>query len=366
MKNLSLNLINNNSAASTLLDLLRFSSAFTVFLFHFYVPLPGYQAVMVFFVLSGYFISSTVLKNVKDNHWTWTDYLLRRITRLWIVLLPALILTFFWAKLQLGFFGEGLSPDNLKISHYINWGYFLGNIFFLQGILVKPFGLNGPLWSLSYEFWYYLLFPCLILLLTQQKKKGKIIYALVFITIALFVGQKIMLYFLVWLMGAVLPFLKPFNLKNPIIKYLILFFSFILAIISLNYKPDLGFSRDFTVGLTFAILIYLIISFFNTSTTTPPKYNVSKELAGFSYTLYLVHYPVANFLLTWLISPLWPFGKTTIFLKGTLAISVIIYAWMIAFLTERHTDKTRRAIKKLIHRNKIKPVEIPIQVTKAK
>jgi hypothetical protein len=42
------NLIKNNSKASMILNTLRFVLATVVFLFHFYVPLPGYQAVMFF------------------------------------------------------------------------------------------------------------------------------------------------------------------------------------------------------------------------------------------------------------------------------------------------------------------------------
>ena len=33
------------------------------------------------------------------------------------------------------------------------------NAFFLQTIVGPTFGSNGPLWSLAYEWWYYVLFP---------------------------------------------------------------------------------------------------------------------------------------------------------------------------------------------------------------
>src|SRR5262249_53262489 len=36
---------------------------------------------------------------------------------------------------------------------------FVGNLLFLQTIFCTTFGSNGPLWSLSNEFWYYVLFP---------------------------------------------------------------------------------------------------------------------------------------------------------------------------------------------------------------
>lgn len=37
-------------------------------------PLPGYQAVMVFFVLSGYFILATTMKSV-ENKWNYQTQL---------------------------------------------------------------------------------------------------------------------------------------------------------------------------------------------------------------------------------------------------------------------------------------------------
>ena len=36
---------------------------------------------------------------------------------------------------------------------------FLGSMAFLQTIYIPTFGSNGPMWSLSNEFWYYIVFP---------------------------------------------------------------------------------------------------------------------------------------------------------------------------------------------------------------
>jgi peptidoglycan/LPS O-acetylase OafA/YrhL len=353
MNKISLNLVNNDNQASRILDVLRFLSALTVFLFHFYVPLPGYQAVMVFFVLSGYFISSSVLKAAAENRWSWPDYLIKRITRLWIVLLPALILTLIWATIQLGLFGEDLSPPNLRISDFISWKMFFGNLFFMQGILVKPFGLNGPLWSLSYEFWYYILFPCLVLLFRPSKKRKKVFYALVIIAISIIVGHKIMEYFLVWLLGAIIPLIKSLKLKKAYLKNVIFGFSVLLAIFSMHYEAGSSFFLDLRVGITFALLAYLVVSFFNDNRGYV-RFNIPKHLAGFSYTLYLTHYPLANFILTWRLSPLWVFHGNSLLIKAALALLVFGYAWIIASFTEKHTDRVRKLISNLIFRKNVK------------
>lgn len=342
MKRLNLTLVKNGSKASDILDFIRFLAAIVVFLFHFYVPLPGYQAVMVFFVLSGYFISSTILKSVINNKWSWSDYLLKRVTRLWIVLLPCLILTLIWGKIQLNLFGYH------KLVESLNWETFLGNLFFVQEILVKPYGMNGPLWSLSYEFWYYILFPCLVLTIFSTKKKMKVLYAVLFTIISLFVGERIMLFFLVWLLGAIIPLIKPLNVRRSSLKFTMLLIAAIGVLLTTTTEKTWdSFLLDARIGLTFAIFMYLVISFFN-NTKSSSKFNISKHLSGFSYTLYLTHYPLATFVMTWLVSPLWPFEQTTIVIKMSLASVIILYAWIIALLTEKHTDKVRIFIQKHI------------------
>lgn len=336
---ISLNFIDHDSKASLILDLMRFLSAMIVFLYHFYVPLPGYPAVMVFFILSGYFISSTILKCIIYDKWTWRKYLLKRITRLWIVLFPCLMLTFVWASMQMLFFGS-----NEQIVLTLNFLTFIGNLFFLQGIVVNNYGLNGPLWSLSYEFWYYMLFPLLVLTFAANRKIPKFLYVILFIIISLFVGQRIMVYFLIWLLGALIPLIKPLKLDNKIIRYLLLLFTGSIAILSTQYERtnwDVSWSNfvpDLLVGLSFAFLIYLIISFFN-SKAKSSYMNIPKQLAGFSFTLYLAHYPLANFIFTWLNSTYWPFKETPLSIKIMFAIGILIYTWLLAQITEKNTDK---------------------------
>ena len=310
---------------------------------------------MVFFVLSGYFISSTVLKSINENRWSWSDYLIKRVTRLWIVLIPALFLTYIVAKIQLGLFGEDFSPPNLKLSNFISFELFFSNLFFMQGILVEgPFGLNGPLWSLTYEFWYYILFPCIVLMFRSNTKGKRFFYLLVSIVISIFVGQKIMEYFLIWLLGAIIPLIKPLNIEKVFLKYIILLTSLLFAIISLYYEAGSSYFLDLRVGIMFALLTYLIVSFFNNGSV---KYNIPKYFAGFSYTLYLTHYPLANLILTWRVSPLWPFEGNSLIIKFTLASLVFGYAWIFGLLTEKHTDKVRKQLSKLIFRKEIRNLQ---------
>src|SRR5262245_22187219 len=57
----------------------------------YFVTGLGHQSVVVFFVLSGFFVGGSVLKKGRD--FEFEDYATARLTRLWTVLLPALAVT---------------------------------------------------------------------------------------------------------------------------------------------------------------------------------------------------------------------------------------------------------------------------------
>ena len=129
----------------------------------------GHQAVVVFFVLSGFLIGGAVQERFATNRWSFSDYALRRLTRLWLVLLPALVLTLFWDLIG-GALGSGAGYDGRYYERNHSGPSsanpadngalaFLGNALFLQTIVAPTYGTNGPLWSLANEFWYYLMFP---------------------------------------------------------------------------------------------------------------------------------------------------------------------------------------------------------------
>ena len=54
----------------------------------------GPSAVLVFFFLSGYLVGGNEIANFVTKRLNFRNYIFNRITRLWIVLLPALLATF--------------------------------------------------------------------------------------------------------------------------------------------------------------------------------------------------------------------------------------------------------------------------------
>src|SRR6202030_3749589 len=81
-------------------------------------------------------------------------------------------------------------------------GIFLGNLFFVQTILCRTFGSNGPLWSLANEFWYYLLFP-LLFCAVAMKAQVVVKFGSVAIDLAIcyLLPTGLLVYGLTWLFG---------------------------------------------------------------------------------------------------------------------------------------------------------------------
>jgi peptidoglycan/LPS O-acetylase OafA/YrhL len=117
----------------------------------------GSDAVVMFFVLSGFIIDFT--SETKDK--TLGAFAFSRATRVYSVALPALVITFIFDNL-----GNHLHP-----ADYAGWWYegdhpglrFLSALTFTNEIWfshLRP-GTNGPYWSLTYEVWYYAIFAVL-------------------------------------------------------------------------------------------------------------------------------------------------------------------------------------------------------------
>jgi peptidoglycan/LPS O-acetylase OafA/YrhL len=71
--------------------------------FFYFITGFGHQAVMIFFVLSGFFISRSVINSIENNSWSFKVFLFNRLSRLWIVLIPALLIGGFIDLLGLSF-----------------------------------------------------------------------------------------------------------------------------------------------------------------------------------------------------------------------------------------------------------------------
>ncbi|WP_395666782.1 acyltransferase family protein [Methylocella sp.] len=190
---------------SLYLDLFRLLAALTVVASHvvgdphfggsYAYPRFGEEAVMGFFVLSGLVIAYVAHCRERDL----SLFAASRLSRLWVVLVPALVLT-----PLIDAAGRWVSP-----SAYEGWGSVLQfdhpawrllasalflNETWLQSIVPLS---NVPAWSLGFEAWYYAIFAGFIF--SSRALRPWIVAAL-----ALAAGPKILLLMPVWLLGALI------------------------------------------------------------------------------------------------------------------------------------------------------------------
>lgn len=189
-----------NTSLSVYLDLLRFSAAVLVYFYHigFYsgARLPsvgnlGSEAVLIFFVLSGFVIAYSSSR----KHTELRDFVVARLSRLWSVAVPALLVTFILDNVGQRIDLEVYSP--LQPYSIFKWtASILVNLFFINQVWdlkIWP-GTNGPFWSISYEFWFYTLFSTLFFLNGARR-------FFAFTICLIIAGPKILITFPVWFMG---------------------------------------------------------------------------------------------------------------------------------------------------------------------
>jgi peptidoglycan/LPS O-acetylase OafA/YrhL len=311
---------------------------------------------MIFFVLSGFFITRSILLDDRIGGFSWPVYLIKRLSRLWIVLVPCLLLTLLWDSLGTSLGGSKFYAGQLYPMYnsgpslenggaHLDWSAFFGNLFFLQTITAPTFGSNGPLWSLANEFWYYLMFPLLYISMTRHRRPIVSAVSLVlFVAIGVFIGKYMVLSGLIWLAGAFAYLVYDRGWFSSYLRTPIAFVAtMLLLLVSLaasksRYGTDL--SKDLFIGLAAAALVLVLARY----EKAPKLYEETAGiLADGSYTVYLVHFPFLA-LLANIVLHNEKFDATiagyTAFVG--LGFGAIIYSYVIYWLFERHTGKLRR------------------------
>jgi peptidoglycan/LPS O-acetylase OafA/YrhL len=318
----------------------------------------GHGAVMVFFALSGYWVGGSVLRAFGRHAFSWRDYALRRGVRLWIVLLPALALTGLVDHVGLralantsvyqGNGGYFDLPTNLP--HHLSAVTLAGNAVFLQAIRTTTFGTNGALWSLAYEFWFYLLFPLALLVATRRAWWLRVVSAGLLVAIGALVGRTVLEYFLAWLTGVVVV-LNEDRLRGLIAKTPTTVVGFGRVVAAgllfgglLADKAHEAYSTDLLVAILAAVLLATLVTDVQWGGL---RGRVLRWISGYahsSYSLYAIHLPLAALLSAVIlphISDRWSPSVPSL-LGGVGIVALLMVAgWLFAQVTEGRTDPVR-------------------------
>ena len=294
----------------------------------------GSDAVILFFVVSGFVIAYASGRDGDAG-----IYAFNRLTRLWSVMIPAILLTFVFDRI-------GFSIDHSAYPDRFFQPLGLGEML-LRGLSFSNewgafervrLGTNGPLWSLSYEAAYYLAFAIAVFM------RGPRRWTLLLVVAAL-VGPRVLLLMPAWLMGVWLwqhlsarnhrlsmPVSRAacFALAGPLLYVAALwaglpgmlrgFTADLMA--PLPYRAVLVFSDEFIWNALIGIFATLhLLGMARLLEAKQKDIPLIRWLAGASFSVYVTHYPALH-LLDALVPADAP-GHDMILLTGAIAVGLI-------------------------------------------
>jgi peptidoglycan/LPS O-acetylase OafA/YrhL len=238
------------------------------------------------------------------------DYAISRFSRIYVVLVPALIVGYALDYAGMTWFnGAELYTNSIKydvgslsssVELRLGLKAFIGNFLMLETVAVDSLGSNGPLRSLAYDRWYYCLF-CLVVGGVLSKGWLRILMLLCVPVFIWALPTNLFLLGMIWLMGVATYFVVK-NAKfapKPIVGVIVSIVALIAAVLSQNpdnqHHPEwmwTSFARDCIVAVAFC---FALLCFAHTDKRWFRSY-FHQWAAGFSYSIYLFHFPAMLFL----------------------------------------------------------------------
>lgn len=292
-------------------DGLRALSVVAVILYHlkikfgdYYLFSGGYIGVDIFFVLSGFLISSIIFNPNVD--FEVSNFYLNRFKRIFPLLIVVIIITFSFAYFFL------LPEKFIKLSEssissllgFSNLYYFFSN---------HEYGADNSLhlpllhtWSLSIELQYYILFPIFIILLKNLNLKFEKLlpYLIIFFLIINIAIEKINtsfnFYFIhsrvfEFLIGSFLYFNYEKIRKIDLFKKSensLVFFSYILLLMSIMFFNEKTPHPSIITIIPILSCSILILSSKNNLSYLLLNSHYLQFIGKISFSLYMIHFPV--------------------------------------------------------------------------
>lgn len=310
-------------------DLMRGIAFLIIFLAHvqqvfvcpFWCPqLPGqertfgwyvYQQVptiflMTFFSQSGMLIYFSCIRNTQRfGRFKGQEYLKARLMRLCPPLLFSLLLVVA-IQFILGWFGYTGKADFARGDEIylvrndlqMDWKNIFGTLFFFNTIIpgFQSPNINGPLWSLAHEFWFYMLgFGFLWLFI--RKTWMTIPFLLLGFTVGFRLNEFWAYGALVWLVSFVMTHIE-YNGNRSLATFLgitgaVCSFG-VLVWFYMHYKESYyEFRSQYALGIFLSFLLILLMRFVRNQSFQPNKYlRAISHCSKFAYTGYAIHFPV--------------------------------------------------------------------------
>ncbi len=264
----------------------------------------SHQAVLVFFVMSGFLIGGDLLRRLDRTDPFLKQYMIDRFSRIYIVMVPALAYGFVVDSIGRRIFPDSGIYDGAFFHGVFNPINIAWTLLQQQHIWAPQAGTNGPLWSLACEMWYYITFPLLLAPLSRAYSTGFRLAAFACGALSVIVMSIPESFFLfgygVWTLGALVRLAR-----RPLIKSTWLSLGVFLATATLMRLgargplvaayPFVSTLADIGVAATFANLL-LSLRFAAEDGFFADLSPIHRRLSDFSYSLYATHAPLCFFV----------------------------------------------------------------------
>ena len=311
------------------------------------LPLMQNVGVLLFFLISGFLITHTLVERSKNPSYGFWQFCIERSARIYSGLIPALVFVAVIDGVTIYLTGDP------TISRYFTFKTMIANVLMLEGyrgifpnaLQWPAFGSASPLWTLAIEWHIYIFVASLFFVATRPRSIPFLI------PFALFFGQTPVHFllgsfqedgvgrglFTLWLGGSLIYLVG----RASMVGY--------FAATAIGACSAIGYTAFTHAGAeyNFATYPFLVAAFFGVVLasqaehvfTSPKIQRAIKFLADYSFSLYLVHYTIMYAM--WTIFPA----------RGTMMFAVaVIISNLIAIGLAEAGEKHHRKIAKALSR----------------
>ncbi len=331
----------------------------------------GHQAVIAFFVMSGYLVGGSVINSIRKERDFVREYFIHRCARIYVVTVPALLVTLICDTIGRHLLSDPSIYDMPVFAGHFGAAILAGNIANLQEIFCPVFGTNSPLWSLACEFWYYVSFPLLLAPLARNYSKalryGGFALGLAIVLVFGAASEWFRFGFILWGIGALASLPKrPFVASRWLAAAMYVAAAIPIRLLIrgplLAAHPWLQDAADLVGTILFSNLM-LTVRYSSTEGWDLLRPDYHRKLADFSFSLYSVHMPILILLRGSVDSAMGRGWATQVATPGNWAVlfsvmsAIIMAAYGFSRLTEARTGAARRFLSAALPRFAMAPAE---------
>lgn len=303
-------------------------------------------AVIAFFIVSGFMIFQSISRHkTADGTFNIMGFLLARFFRIYPPLIAAVLLSLvvYWLIKSLDLHGAVsfrlggelfLSRERVEFE----WDRLLPTLLLLYNVVPSvppPLSINGPLWTLAYEWWFYLFAGLSSGLLSRRSLiRWCIFFGLLLLFFVQPSGILFWVFFMVWYAGFFLSYMHSRNLLNSPKFWLIAALSVVLCSLCIFFTGKgaplkylleplqrLGNRAHITMMFVSFIMTIALAVLIRTNCSG----RIFVKAASYSYTLYLIHFPLLLLAFSFLHPLVHAAGWVLSSIAGLLSLLVIVF-----------------------------------------